>query len=262
MEVAARPSRLADAIFCQFGRAVRHPRYHQTIFHRSIRVCRATELHESTSRDELRSPCGLISRVLKSADERRDIAELRKLAAFGVEKDLGLDLTHLEDARDELGIVTAVYRDQRVIATIRLVPAGHGLTAAERMRSRLDGGDAILAHNSWEIGRIIMAPEDRDPALLPQCLGLTLSMLLQHYLKDAQHFHASTTLAMARLWRRFGMTTALTTQGASGMQYALVHGHVAEVARMLQIPASRSPHRQALLTSAGPGRTFTTPAFS
>lgn len=179
---------------------------------------------------------GLNIRVLRTEEERSSIADLRRLAAFGVEKDLGLELAAFENVRDAIGIVTAIYLDERLVATIRFVPTGHGMTAAERLQKNRSLGACSFGSHSWEVGRIIMAPEDRGPVLLARCLGLALAELLKR--EQPQHLHASVTLSMARLWRRFGMTTVATVDGTSGAQYALVEGKVDEIAAILQVPSA------------------------
>jgi len=181
------------------------------------------------------SPLSL--RMLRTPHQRIAIAGLRKLAAFGVEQDLGLNLAPLEQVRDEVGLVVAVYREGRVIATLRFVPTGHQLTGAERLSRSVEFDTGILGTGSWEVGRVIMAPEERNPDLLLQCLALTLTELMRT--EDVRHFHATTTLAMARLWRRVGMRTVLTTAGASGTKYALVHGRVLDVAEALNVAHTR-----------------------
>jgi hypothetical protein len=171
-------------------------------------------------------------RVLRTAWDRRAIASLRRHAAFGVEQDLGLGLAPFEQMRDEIGLVTAVSRENRLLATLRFVPTGHRLTGAERLLETVKFDTGILGKGSWEVGRVIMDPRDRHPGLLLQCLAATLEELIR--LKDVRHFHATTTLAMARLWRRAGMRTVVTATGASGARYALVHGSVEAVASALQ----------------------------
>jgi predicted GNAT family N-acyltransferase len=189
--------------------------------------------HQVSALDESR----LSVRVLGTDEDRRAIAELRMLAAFGVESDLELELAPLEKARDEIGMVTAISRGQKVIATTRCVPTGYGMTAAERLQRIFGIGTQTFGRHSWEVGRIIMKPEERNPALLSLCLRLALTELLKQ--ESPLHLHASTTLPMARLWRRFGMKTAATIQGASGECYALVEGDVAKLAAALDVPYSR-----------------------
>lgn len=169
--------------------------------------------------------------VLRTAKERQAIASLRRHAAFGVEQDLGLGLVPFEQKRDEIGLVTAVFRGGPAIATLRVVPTGQRLTGAERLLDTNDFDASILGKGSWEVGRVIMEPEDRHPELLQQCLALMLDEVMQ--LEDVRHFHATTTMAMARLWRRVGMRTVMTTTGASGTRYCLVHGTVDAVAAAL-----------------------------
>jgi hypothetical protein len=184
--------------------------------------------------DQACPAAGLRLRVLRTAEERLLIAGLRRHAAFGVEQDLGLGLKPFEQTRDEMGLVTAVYRENRPLATLRFVPTGRGLTGAERLQQKISFDPSILGEGSWEVGRVIMEPEDRHPELLLECLKVTLEELMQ--MEDVRHFHATTTLAMARLWRRVGMRTVFTAIGASGARYALVHGRVEDVAGALRLP--------------------------
>lgn len=177
---------------------------------------------------------GLRFKVLRTERERQAIAPLRRHAAFLVEQDLGLGLAPFEQTRDDLGVVTAVYRESRPLASLRIVPTGHGLTGAERLMEQIPFDPSILGEGSWEVGRVIMEPRDRRPDLLLDCLTVILENLMQR--EDMRHLHATTTLAMARLWRRVGMRTVLTAYGASGAPYALVHGRLADVAAALHLP--------------------------
>ncbi|WP_427912176.1 hypothetical protein ACPWT1_16210 [Ramlibacter sp. MMS24-I3-19] len=188
-------------------------------------------------------------RVLRTASDREAIAGLRQHAAFGVEQDLGLGLKPLEETRDEAGVVVAVYRHSRLLATLRFVPTGHRLTGAERLLNAFPFDTSILGDGSWEVGRVIMDPEDRRLDLLVECLALTLEKLMQ--LKHVRHFHATTTLAMARLWRRVGMRTVVTATGTSGTRYALVHARVEDVASALQQLQSRTSFERAALVANG-----------
>ena len=233
MEAAACLSHFTQSRFGAMGHADRETGFSYGVAKRAVRVW---GYDTRPQQGETRSACGLSVRVLKTEEDRRAIAGLRSLAALGAEMDMGLGLAAFEGARDDCAHVMAISRDDEVIATIRMVPVGHGLTGAEKVCHGLACDDDILGDHSWEIGRIIMPPEDRDPKLLQRCLALALSKLLQ--IEEARHFHATATLQMARLWRRFGMTTAFPIHGASGKQYALVHGDVSNVARILKVPYS------------------------
>ncbi len=177
---------------------------------------------------------GLQVRVLRTALEREAIAGLRRHAAFGVENDLGLGLQPFEQTRDEVGHVSAVYRNGRVIASARGVPTGYGLTGAERLFEKVAFDASILGEGSWEIGRMIMEPEDRHPEVLQECLAACLEELIRT--EDVRHMHATTTLAMARLWRRVGLRTVVSATGASGTRYCLVHARVEDVMAALHLP--------------------------
>jgi hypothetical protein len=172
-------------------------------------------------------------RILRTAEERMEIAELRKLAALGVEQDLRLGLASMEQSRDDMGLVAVICSGARILATLRFVPAGHGLTGAERLFEKERFDSEILAGGSWEIGRLIMAPADRNPEILLRCMRAAFHELLK--MQNVRRFHATTTLAMARLWRRFGMRTVFTRVGDSGTRYALVYGSVGDVANAMGV---------------------------
>ena len=96
-------------------------------------------------------------RLLQTAAQRRAIAPLRKLAAFGVERDLSLGLEALEQVRDDHALVVAVYQGVRPIATLRFVPAGRralGPTAGIRP----------LYPGPWKLGG---RPSDHEPGGSP-----------------------------------------------------------------------------------------------
>lgn len=178
-------------------------------------------------------PGAMRVRVLRTDLERQAIARLRRHAAFGVENDLGLGLQEFEQVRDRIGHVTAIYRDERLIASIRAVPTGHRLTGAERLFEKVPFDASILGRGSWELGRMIMEPEDRHPELLHDCLVAGLESLMQA--EEVRHFHATTSMAMARLWRRVGMRVVANATGASGTRYALVHATVEDLMAALHM---------------------------
>jgi hypothetical protein len=81
---------------------------------------------------------------------------------------------------------------------------------------------------------MIMEPEDRHPEVLQECLAACLEELIRT--EDVRHMHATTTLAMARLWRRVGLRTVVSATGASGTRYCLVHARVEDVMAALHLP--------------------------
>jgi hypothetical protein len=194
------------------------------------------------------APSPLSLRFLTTPAERLVIADLRKYSASAVEDDLGLELGPAESQRDEAGMVAAISNGLRVIATIRFVPSGRGLTGAERLKDGVGPDTRFLGPGGWEVGRLIVAPEDRDPALLSRCLALALTELVR--LKEVHHFYAIATPSMARLWRRFGMRIATLTCGSSGTPYTLVCGTVADVARALGASSPRATRVRAALTTS------------
>jgi predicted GNAT family N-acyltransferase len=177
--------------------------------------------------------------VLATHEQRQAIADLRKHAPMGVEDDLGAGLMPFEAKRDEVGVVNAFYRGSKLLATLRLVPSGQQLsgqrlTAAECVPGGIAEGAGILGPGNWEVGRLIVAPEERSPELLQRCLTMALHTLIE--MREVEHFYAIATPVMARLWRRFGMHPTAPLCGASGRKFILVSGHVSEVASCLEVP--------------------------
>lgn len=182
-------------------------------------------------------------RVLHSPEERQEIAHLRQYADFRSEYELDPGLATFESVKDALGIVMAICLDDEAIATIRFIPTGHGVTLTERFWPDLITEPAILGSTSWEVGRLVMAPEHRRADLLPRCMSLALIELLG--LVDVRHMHASCLTAMTRLYRRFGFGThAVRSKG--GKDCALIHGTVAQVAAALKVPMPMRTRPQAV----------------
>lgn len=179
-------------------------------------------------------PEALRTQVLATPEQRQALAELRRHAPMGVEDDLGAGLMPFESLRDDIAVVLAIQRGSKLIGTIRFVPSGQRLTAAERIPGAAHANPEILGPGNWEVGRLIVAPEERSPELLQQCLTLALQALID--VRDVEHFYAIASPAMARLWRRFGMHPTSPLCGASGRRFMLVSGHVGDVAAALQVP--------------------------
>jgi predicted GNAT family N-acyltransferase len=171
--------------------------------------------------------------VLPTAESRRTIEPLRRFADFGSEYELDPGMADLEERKDELGIVMAISRYRETIATIRFIPAGHGLTLTERFWGHSISDPEILGAGSWEVGRLVMAPEQRTSDLLPRCMSMSLRELLRT--AHVRHFHASCLVRMTRLYRRFGFGTHCVFEGA-GKECALIHGPVERVAVALKVP--------------------------
>jgi predicted GNAT family N-acyltransferase len=142
-----------------------------------------------------------------------------------------------EKTKDKIGIVMAIFQDGVPIATIRLIPGGHGVTLTERYWSQLTGVSHVLGPHSWEVGRLVMAPENRRADLLPRCLAMALVELLEH--AEVEHFHASCLTSMVRLYRRFGFSVQGTSTSTGGKHCALIHAPVEDVARALNVPLPR-----------------------
>lgn len=177
------------------------------------------------------STLGLTLQVLDTPEERMTISDLRRYSPTGVEDDLGLQLGPWEAVRDDIAVVAAITRGNEVAGTLRFVPSGHGLTGGERL-VQLTGTTLPLDHpGSWEVGRLVLAPNERNPQMLAACLAMALGELKRR--REVNQFYAIASPAMARLWRRFGLKVVMHMRGASGSPFVLVLGNAADVALTL-----------------------------
>ena len=180
----------------------------------------------------------LTVRVLHTPEERQEIQHLRQYADYRSEYEVDPGMVAVDSVKDAVGLVMAFYRDGEAIATMRFIPTGHGLTLTERWWSGFVTEPALLGTTSWEVGRLVMAPEHRRADLLPRCMTMALVQLLE--LVDVEHMHASCHMAMTRLYRRFGFGIH-ARRNHGDTEAALIHGPVADVARALKVslPATR-----------------------
>lgn len=180
---------------------------------------------------------GLGIRVLDAATELPLIAALRQHAPLEAERDLDPSAAGLEEMKDRLGLVMAISRGEAPIATIRLIPFGHGITLAEKRWAASTHSKAAYGARSWEVGRLIVAPEHRSMALLKACLALAMQELAKR--SDAQYLHASCSPLLARLYRCFGFVTEDVFQSESGTQHVLIHARLSDVGRALGFKPAR-----------------------
>jgi hypothetical protein len=182
----------------------------------------------------LAGPAGALRvQVLKSPAERRLIAGLREHADCGPEYELDPGMVALESKKDAIGTVLAICEGADPIATIRCIPSGHGVTLAERLWGHVTAGTEIVGANSWEVGRLVMAPEHRRGDLFPLCMALLMTEFVE--LEKVEHFHGTCAARMTRLYRRMGFGVVGTTTSTSGKESALIHARVQDVARALHL---------------------------
>ncbi len=182
-------------------------------------------------------------RVLDMATEHSLISDLRQHAPMDAERDLDPSVDALESQKDRLGLVMAIRLDEVLIATIRFIPFGHGVTLAEKRWAEATCSKEGFGARSWEVGRLIVAPEHRSMPLLRACLALSIQELLKA--TDAQYLHASCSPLMARLYRCFGFVTEKTIQGENGPQHVLIRASMGDVVRALGVvPAPTVRPRQ------------------
>lgn len=96
----------------------------------------------------------------------------------------------------------------------------------------LDGQSLLPAHcydASWEVGRLVLAPEYRaGPEVLKRCLFVTLIHLLRT--TRIENVFAVCTPVLARLYRRLGCSVIMkdACEGADGA-LSLMHGKASAV---------------------------------
>jgi hypothetical protein len=129
-------------------------------------------------------------------------------------------------------VVCAFERFGEYIGTIRYLPMTGGLAPCEKLVRQHDV-DGDLQASSWEVGRLVMAPQYRSgPEALKRCLFLTLAHMMEH--TDVQNLFASCTPVLSRLYRRFGFSVLVKDASTdAGGTYSLIHGPVASVLRSL-----------------------------
>jgi predicted GNAT family N-acyltransferase len=113
-----------------------------------------------------------------------------------------------------------------------------GLTLTEALLAQSVSSPA-LPRASWEVGRLVLAPEYRsDPEALTRCLYLSLSYLCRH--ADAQNLYASCSHVLSRLYRRFGFSAFARDVVLNGTEksYTLIHGHAPQVLEALAAKAA------------------------
>jgi hypothetical protein len=191
-------------------------------------------LSSSLAPPRLAPEAGLSIQVLPTAADRLLIASLRQYADSQSEYELDPGLAAFDKLKDELGIVMAISLNAVPIATIRFIPGGHGITLTERYWGASITEPEILGPDSWEVGRLVMAPEHRRADLLPRCMAISLEELVEH--ATVRHFHASCLARMTRLYRRFGFETHCVGESGAGKGCALIHAPVDRVARALKVP--------------------------
>lgn len=174
----------------------------------------------------------LTVRVLHTPEERQEIAHLRQYADYRSEYEVDPGMAAVDPVKDAIGLVMAFYLGGEAIATMRFIPTGHGVTLTERWWPTYVTDPALMREGSWEVGRLVMAPEHRRADLLPRCMMLAFIQLIE--LADVEHMHATCHMTMTRLYRRFGF--GIHARRVHGdIQCALIHGRVADVARMLKV---------------------------
>ena len=129
------------------------------------------------------------------------------------------------------------------IGTIRFVPMGLGLAPCEALLRRQRDLSIDDYENSWEVGRLVLAPQYRSaPEALKRCLFLTFMCLASE--TSSMNFFASCTPLLSRLYRRFGFSV-LVKDACSGPadSYCLIHGRMPAV--LLALAGSSAERAQA-----------------
>jgi len=108
-----------------------------------------------------------------------------------------------------------------------------GLAPCEAVLQRQSLLPAHYYEASWEVGRLVLAPQYRSsPEALKRCLFLTLLYLVRN--RDIKNLFATCNPILSRLYRRFGFTVMVKDAcGGSAEPFSLIHGPVHTVLRAL-----------------------------
>jgi N-acyl-L-homoserine lactone synthetase len=133
-------------------------------------------------------------------------------------------------------VVGGFLRYREYIGTIRYLPMNEGLAPCDQL-VRKHAIPEEPFQSSWEVGRLVLAPQYRSgPETLKRLLFLSLVNLLDH--ADVDVLFASCTPVLSRLYRRFGFSVLVkdASQDAQGT-YSLIRGFVPDVLRALAATA-------------------------
>jgi hypothetical protein len=108
-----------------------------------------------------------------------------------------------------------------------------GLAPCESILHQQPVLPAEWSEGSWEVGRLVLAPEYRSGAeALKQCLLLTFMYLVRT--TDIRNGFAVCTPVLGRLYRRFGFSVlASQVREDQTGSFSLIHGSVPAVLRAL-----------------------------
>jgi len=124
--------------------------------------------------------------------------------------------------------------DGNIIGTIRYIPCRYDLTLTEQLLRPRVAADAALWRDSWEVGRLVLAPQYRSGQdLLRRCLYLTLYELCRQ--DRVGNLLASCSHVLSRLYRRFGFSVLEKGVPLEGTEktYSLIQGDPPVVLDML-----------------------------
>jgi hypothetical protein len=119
------------------------------------------------------------------------------------------------------------------IGTIRLIPMDRGLAPCEAVLQRQSLLPGHYYEDSWEVGRLVLAPQYRTgPEALKRCLFLALLYLVRN--TDIANLFATCNPILGRLYRRFGFSVLVKNACEGDADtYSLIHGDVPTVLRAL-----------------------------
>jgi predicted GNAT family N-acyltransferase len=124
-----------------------------------------------------------------------------------------------------LGTIFAFELHGKIIGTLRVIPCKYNLTLTEKLLGPIVGHEAELWRDSWEVGRLVLAPEYRSgQELLKRCLFLALQNLCSS--TKVGSLLASCSHVLSRLYRRFAFVVIEKAVALEGTEkiYSLIHG--------------------------------------
>lgn len=124
------------------------------------------------------------------------------------------DFLQLESIRDHSGLVFAFEKQNQLIGTVRLLPTGEGLTFMENLFPRESLDFLEDYNNTWEIGRLVLAPDQRGMSILSDCLQGLSNWLWEN--SPVDQIFAVAEPALVRLYRKFAFGPTGLKQDSAG----------------------------------------------
>lgn len=150
-------------------------------------------------------------------------------------KDIYKEKNHIKNElyRDKVGKVFLFKHKEEIIATVRLVPIGMGLTMTEQLGK--EQTPRANTAKTWEIGRLVIKPKHRGLPILKDCLAKVAEWLKDN--TDVAIVLAACKTRFISLYQRFGFQViskdSNSNQASNDASYLVIKGNLPNVIERL-----------------------------